>query len=80
LPDASLCPGESLDFDFLPSDKVVRRRIVLREPTSELGFYLLTELWLVTVFHEPIPELVNESDAIPNRPGVDFSEDHMEIH
>jgi len=75
-----LNPSESLNFDFLPRHDVVRCGIILCEPTVELGFHLLAELWVVTLIHEPIPEFVHESDAISDRPGIDFCEDRIEIH
>jgi hypothetical protein len=46
----------------------------------ELGFHFLAEFWLVTLIDEPVPEFVHESDAIPDRPGIDFREDRIEIH
>jgi hypothetical protein len=69
-----------LGFGFLPRHDVLRRGIVLREATVELDFHILAELWLVTLIHESIPEGVHKSDAIHDRPGIDFGEDCMEIH
>jgi hypothetical protein len=42
-------PIQSLSFDFLPRHYVIRRCIVLRKPSIELGFDLVAQVWLVTV-------------------------------
>ena len=58
----------------------MRCGIVRRQPTIELGFHLLAELWLVIVVYSSIPDSIHESDAIPDRPAIEFCEDRGEIH
>lgn len=78
LPSAE--PSERVGLGLLPGDGRIGVGRVSREPAVEFRFRRVGQLRLMPLFREPVSNLLDQPDAILDRPSIDFGEHGMQVH
>jgi hypothetical protein len=66
--------------DVVPVQNVVRCGVQFGEPSIEIGLLSLCQIDIFARFDNPIPDGLNQRDALVDRPAVDLAHNRRQIH